>query len=77
MRCRSASVLAVATWNREISRPEYRERLACDAWEVVVPDLPQCLVKFSAVIERRNQFRVHDVADENDSTIIGVSKSFL
>lgn len=40
-------------------------------------DLPQCLVKFSAVIERQNQFRVHDVADENDSTIIGVSKSFL
>ena len=39
MRCRSASVLAVATWNREISGPEYRERLACDAWEVVVPEL--------------------------------------
>ena len=39
LRCISATVLAVTTWNREISDPEYRDRCACDAWEVVVPEL--------------------------------------
>ena len=39
MRCRSASVLAVVAWNHKISSPEYRKHLACDAWEVVVPEL--------------------------------------
>ena len=34
-----ATVLAIATWNRESSEPEYRDRLRCDSWEVVVPEL--------------------------------------
>ena len=39
MRCASATVLAVATWNRNLSEPEYQGNLLCDAWEVVVPEL--------------------------------------
>ena len=39
MQCSSATVLAVATWNRNLSEPEYQEKLLCDAWEVVVPEL--------------------------------------
>ena len=39
MRCASASVLAVATWSRDKSDPEYQEKLHCDEWEVVVPEL--------------------------------------
>ena len=39
MRCAFASVLAVATWDRERSGPEYQDGLQCDKWEVVVPEL--------------------------------------
>ena len=39
MRCLSATVLAIATWDRERSEPEYRDRLQCGKWEVVVPEL--------------------------------------
>ena len=39
MRCTSATVLAIATWDSERSEPEYRDRLQCDRWEVVVPEL--------------------------------------
>ena len=39
MRCRSAKVLAIVEWNREISDPKYHENLKCDSWEVVVPEL--------------------------------------
>ena len=39
MRCASASVLAVATWSRDRSDPEYQQNLRCDEWEVVVPEL--------------------------------------
>ena len=38
-RCRSAAVLAVVGWNREASKPEYRDDIKCDAWEVIVPEL--------------------------------------
>ncbi|MYC93535.1 MAG: RecQ family ATP-dependent DNA helicase [Caldilineaceae bacterium SB0661_bin_32] len=38
-RCASASVLAIATWSREYSEPQYQSRLRCDTWEVVVPEL--------------------------------------
>ncbi len=38
-RCESAKVLAVTTWNREISDPKYQDGIQCDAWEVVVPEL--------------------------------------
>ena len=38
-RCVSASVLAVATWSRDKSDPEYQEGLRCDEWEVVVPEI--------------------------------------
>ncbi len=38
-RCISASVMAIATWNREFSEPQYQSRLRCDTWEVVVPEL--------------------------------------
>ena len=39
MRCAFATVLAIAAWDRERSEPEYRDRLQCDSWEVVVPEL--------------------------------------
>ena len=39
MRCISAEVLAIATWDRESSAPEFQDGLLCDRWEVVVPEL--------------------------------------
>ncbi|MCY3783490.1 MAG: RecQ family ATP-dependent DNA helicase [Chloroflexi bacterium] len=39
VRCTFARVLAVVTWDRERSEAEFRDRLQCDAWEVVVPEL--------------------------------------
>ena len=39
MRCEFAKVLAVASWDRERSEPEYQRGLRCDSWEVVVPEL--------------------------------------
>jgi ATP-dependent DNA helicase RecQ len=39
MRCAFATVLAIATWDRERSEPEYRDGPQCDTWEVVVPEL--------------------------------------
>ncbi len=38
-RCRSAEVFAIVAWSREASEPQYRDRIQCDAWEVVVPEL--------------------------------------
>ena len=37
--CSSATVLAVVTWSREASAPQYRDSVRCDTWEVVVPEL--------------------------------------
>ena len=37
--CKSATVLAIATWSREKSESEYQQGLRCDEWEVVVPEL--------------------------------------
>ena len=37
--CRSAGVLAIVAWSREASGPDYRERMRCDSWEVIVPEL--------------------------------------
>ena len=39
MRCVSAAVHAVVTWNREASEPAFQDGLKCDHWEVVVPEL--------------------------------------
>ena len=39
IRCAFASVLAIATWDRESSDPTYRERLRSDVWEAVVTEL--------------------------------------
>ncbi len=39
VRCTFATVLAVVTWDRERSEPQYLSGLQCDAWEVVVPEL--------------------------------------
>ena len=39
MHCTRASVLAIATWGRQHSDPEYQQNLQCDTWEVVVPEL--------------------------------------
>ena len=39
MRCTFATVFAIAAWDRERSEPQYRDRLHCDTWEVVVPEL--------------------------------------
>ena len=35
----SATVMAVAVWDRSHSEPEYQKGLKCDRWEVVVPTL--------------------------------------
>ena len=39
MQCASGRVLAVVSWGRDKSEPEYREGIRCDGWEVVVPEL--------------------------------------
>ncbi|MXW42567.1 MAG: RecQ family ATP-dependent DNA helicase [Acidimicrobiia bacterium] len=39
MVCTRASVLAIATWGRQHSEPQYQQQLKCDTWEVVVPEL--------------------------------------
>ncbi|MDE0699733.1 MAG: hypothetical protein F4Y27_01505 [Acidimicrobiaceae bacterium] len=39
MVCTGASVAAVATWGKDRSDPEYLDRVRCDKWEVVVPEL--------------------------------------
>ena len=39
MRCMFATVLAIATWDHERSETQFRDRLHCDTWEVVVPEL--------------------------------------
>ena len=39
MRCVSASVYAVVTRSRGMSDPQFLDRLKCDRWEVVVPEL--------------------------------------
>ena len=39
VRCTFATVLAVVTWDRQRSEPQYEDSLQCDAWEVVVPEL--------------------------------------
>ena len=38
-RCVSATVFAIVTWRRDVSESEYRNRIMCDEWEVVVPEL--------------------------------------
>lgn len=38
-RCQSATVLAIVTWSRALSKPEYQRGIRCDAWEVVLPEL--------------------------------------
>ena len=39
LRCTFATVMAIATWDRERSEPEFQDGLRCDTWEVVVPEL--------------------------------------
>ncbi len=39
MRCAFATVLAIVAWDKERSEPHYHDRLRCDEWEVVVPEL--------------------------------------
>lgn len=39
MHCRSASVHAIIKRSRAISKREYHDRLKCESWEVVVPEL--------------------------------------
>ena len=39
MRCTSATVAAVVEWSRESSKPEFRDGLKRDTWEVVIPEL--------------------------------------
>ena len=38
-RCRSARVFAIITRRREQSGADYQERIKCDAWEVMMPEL--------------------------------------
>ena len=37
-RFRSATVFAAIEWNRDASKPEYRDAMKCDAWDVIVPE---------------------------------------
>ena len=39
MRCTWATVLGIATWDRQSSEPGYQDALRSDEWEVVVPEL--------------------------------------
>ena len=39
MRCAFATVLAIVAWDKERSEPQYQDRLRCEKWEVVVPEL--------------------------------------
>ena len=39
MTCRAATVLAIVGWSREAAEPQFRDRIGCDTWEVVVPEL--------------------------------------
>ena len=39
MRCDSATVFAIVSWSRDISDSQYRDRIMCDEWEVVVPEM--------------------------------------
>jgi hypothetical protein len=39
MKCESATVFAVVNWRRDDTRPEYRDRVRCESWAVVVPEL--------------------------------------
>jgi ATP-dependent DNA helicase RecQ len=39
MRCVFTTVTAVVSWDRERSEPEYQDRMVCDKWKVVVPEL--------------------------------------
>lgn len=39
MDCITASVAVIIVREREDSEPEYHDRLRCERWEVVVPDL--------------------------------------
>ena len=39
MRCRSAEVLAIVGWNRNITPPAFLDDVQCENWEVVVPEL--------------------------------------
>ena len=38
-KCSSASVYAIVSRSREASDPQFRDRMACDTWEVVLPEL--------------------------------------
>ena len=38
-RCRVGTVLAIVEWSRKASDPQYQDRVKCDRWEVVVPEL--------------------------------------
>ena len=45
MRCAYAAVLAIVSWDKEKSDPDYQENLRSEKWEVVVPELvfePDC-----------------------------------
>ena len=39
MHCAYATVLAVVSWDKEKSEPEYQNNLRSEKWEVVVPEL--------------------------------------
>ncbi len=39
MVCTNATVAAIATWSKDRSDPEYLDRVHCENWEVVLPEL--------------------------------------
>ena len=39
MRCTSATVMAIVTWDKDKSEPQFQGGLRCEQWEVVIPEL--------------------------------------
>lgn len=39
MICAGATVAAIAAWGKDRSDPDYLDRVHCDEWEVVLPEL--------------------------------------
>ena len=39
MRCRSAKVHAVVRWKKDVTDTEFSDRIKCDTWEVIIPEL--------------------------------------
>lgn len=57
-RCLSAKVFAIITRKREQSGPDYQERIKCDTWEIVMPEL--VFVPESLIAHIKKAFKLND-----------------